>query len=187
MQNQAGERKPGLEIFRFADAVDLEASGIMGHKPLTQVQQEGVSELVEAGYGEGARSLVLVNMPGFSLVHVWFKSHFPLLLHSHDEDCLYYVIAGSLQLGRETLEAGDGFFIRANVPYSYTAGPRGVEVLEIRHASAFDFVNHSRDVGFYRRAAQTAARNYERWKGMAPPSEQADPQTATTMGEGLSE
>ncbi len=159
-----------MSIFRFAEAVDLEETGIMRHAPLSPAQAEGVQALVAAGYGEGARSRVLVDLPGFSLVHVWFKAEFPLLLHSHDQDCLYYVVAGSLRLGREILEAGDGFFIEADVPYTYTAGPQGVEVLEYRNANGFDFVNHARDAAFYQRAAQTAANQREAWLDMPPPS-----------------
>jgi len=162
--------RPAFQIFRFRDSVDLQETDIMSYKPLTEVQQRGVQSLVEAGYGEGAESRVLVNLPGFSLVHVWFKSDFPLLLHSHDQDCLYYVVAGSLRLGRETLAAGDGFFIPAGVPYTYRPGPRGVEVLEVRHANAFDFVNHARDEAFYRHAVESVAGHLATWAGEGRPS-----------------
>jgi hypothetical protein len=36
-------------------------------------------------------------------------------------------------MGSQTLQAGDSFFVPADAPYLYTAGPTGVEVLEIRH------------------------------------------------------
>ena len=100
----------------------------------------------------------------------WFKKNYPLALHSHDADCLYYVIAGSLQLGTETLGPGDGFFIEANVPYTYTPGPEGVEVLEFRTASHFDFVNHARNEKFYDRGAATIGENLEDWRRARPPS-----------------
>ncbi|MDQ1430431.1 MAG: hypothetical protein QOF40_1033, partial [Actinomycetota bacterium] len=35
--------------------------------------------------------------------------------------------------------AGSGF-VPADAPYAYTAGPEGIEILEFRHASAFDMV-----------------------------------------------
>ena len=36
-------------------------------------------------------------------------------------------------MGNQVLRAGDSFFIPAEAPYVYTAGPDGVEILEIRH------------------------------------------------------
>jgi hypothetical protein len=41
-------------------------------------------------------------------------------------------------MGRDTLGPGDGFFVGSDVPYSYTPGPEGVEVLEFRHT---DYLN----------------------------------------------
>ena len=70
-----------------------------------------------------------------SLVHAWFGPGYRLPRHTHSADCLYYVISGSAVLGNHTLRAGDGFFVPANAPYQYDAGPEGVEVLEIRGAT----------------------------------------------------
>jgi hypothetical protein len=36
--------------------------------------------------------------------YAWFKSGYPLPLHSHDADCYYLVIAGSMKVGSEVLE-----------------------------------------------------------------------------------
>jgi hypothetical protein len=36
------------------------------------------------------------------------------------------------------LAAGEGFFVPAGHPYTYEAGPDGVEVLEFRHATTFN-------------------------------------------------
>ena len=74
-----------------------------------------------------------------SLTYCWFKSGFPLPHHSHSADCLYFVVAGSLKIGSEELGPGDGFFLGADVPYSYVPGPEGVEVLEFRTSDKFDF------------------------------------------------
>jgi PAS domain S-box-containing protein len=46
---------------------------------------------------------------------------------------MYYVISGEAHMGNQVLRAGDSFFVPADAPYVYTAGPDGVEVLEIRH------------------------------------------------------
>jgi hypothetical protein len=71
---------------------------------------------------------------GMSLAHVWFGANFPLFRHSHPGygDCLYYVIAGEILLGRQRLGAGSTFFVPNGQPYKYTAGPAGVELLEFR-------------------------------------------------------
>ena len=70
---------------------------------------------------------------GFSLVYLYFKPNFPLFRHRHENDCLYVLLSGSARMGNQTLRAGDSFFVPAYAPYFYTAGPEGVEVLEIRH------------------------------------------------------
>jgi hypothetical protein len=104
-----------------------------------------------------------VNIPGFSLAHVWFKADFPLPLHSHDADCLYYIVAGSLQLGTETLGPRDSFFVPAHAAYAYRPGPDGVELLEIRHANTFDFQMFARSQAFYDKALATVDARREDW------------------------
>ncbi len=71
---------------------------------------------------------------GMSLAHVWFGANFPLFRHSHPKfgDCLYYVIAGEIVLGKRRLGPGSTFFLPNGMPYKYTAGPAGVELLEFR-------------------------------------------------------
>jgi hypothetical protein len=56
-----------------------------------------------------------------------------LFRHQHDVDSLYVVISGSVVdfMGSESLRPGDCFSVPAGTPYYYTAGPDGVEVLEI--------------------------------------------------------
>jgi quercetin dioxygenase-like cupin family protein len=159
-----------FRIFRAAEAPGLMESGIMDIVPFTGEQSAGMGKLVEAGYLEGDETRVLINVPGFSLVKAWFKKGYPLARHSHDSDCLYYIVAGSLQLGTETLGPGDGFFVGADVPYTYTPGEAGVEVLEFRHASKFNFVNHARNASFYVRGAATISKNLDTWRQAKPPS-----------------
>ncbi|HIC35105.1 MAG TPA: hypothetical protein EYM33_09810 [Pseudomonadales bacterium] len=77
---------------------------------------------------------------GMNLVHVWFGPNFPLFRHSHPKygDCLYYVVAGEVILGRRRLGPGSGFFVPNGMPYKYTAGPAGVELLEFRAGGGED-------------------------------------------------
>jgi quercetin dioxygenase-like cupin family protein len=105
--------------------------------PMSEQIQTGAAAALSNGASLGAQLRVLVRQApedgGFSLIHIWFKPGYPLLRHSHNVDCLYYVISGSAIMGSQTLQAGDSFFVPADAPYLYTAGPTGVEVLEIRH------------------------------------------------------
>jgi quercetin dioxygenase-like cupin family protein len=153
----------GFQIFRAADAPGLMEAECMSVEPFTEVQRAGMDRVMQSGYLDGDEIKVLCRLPGFSLTHVWFKEGYPLPLHSHDADCLYYVISGSLRLGTEELGARDSFFVPADVPYTYKPGPEGVEVLEIRHASMFNFVNHARGAAFWDKAAEATAERRDAW------------------------
>jgi mannose-6-phosphate isomerase-like protein (cupin superfamily) len=161
----------GFTIYRAKDAQGLMEAACMSIAPRTDIQAEGLKKVMAAGYGEGEQCRVLVSLPGFSLTHAWMKTEYPLTLHSHDSDCLYYVVAGDLRLGTEELGPQDCFFVPAGVPYTYKPGPNGVEVLEFRHATQFNFVNYSKNAAFYEKAAETCAANLETWRTAKPPSQ----------------
>ena len=159
-----------LQFFRGADAPGLVESGVMAMGPMTPEQRGGMKKMVEAGNLAGDEVKVLVNIPGFSLTRAWLKKDYPLLLHSHDSDCLYYVVAGSLEMGTEKLGPGDSFFVPGGAAYSYRPGPEGVEVLEFRHANQFDFQNLTKNEAFYEKAAQTVAANLDGWRQAKRPA-----------------
>ncbi|HEX7857847.1 MAG TPA: hypothetical protein VF503_29560 [Sphingobium sp.] len=154
----------GFQIFRAADASGLMEAACMEMAPMSDAQRQGMRKLVEAGYLHGDDVRILVDLPGFSLAHAWLKKDYPLTLHSHDSDCLYYVVAGNLKIGTEELGAGDSFFVPQGVPYTYRPGPEGVEVLEFRHSDKFNFLNLSKGAAFYEKAAETIAANVDNWK-----------------------
>ena len=164
------EASQGFQIFRAKDAPKLMESGCMAIAPITPLQRTGVMKAVEAGYTDGDVVKVLVQMPGFSLTHAWMKKNYPLALHSHDSDCMYYVIAGTTRVGTEELGPRDSFFVPANVPYTHKPGPDGVEILEIRHETSFNFVNLSKTAAFWDRATEIVAANRDDWKTAQPPS-----------------
>ena len=87
-----------------------------------------------------------------------------LPLHSHNADCLYYIIAGSLRMGNQELGPRDSFFVPSDVPYAYKPGPDGVELLEIRHEGQFNFAPHGNSLAYWEKLAETAAANREGWK-----------------------
>ena len=126
----------GIRIHRGKDAPELHASGAAvsdfgDHDELREIATRLASSecsltrlLVHQGRDEG----------GLSIVYLFFKPNFPLFRHQHDVDSLYVVISGSVvdfMGGGETLRPGDCFSVPAGTPYYYTAGPEGVEVLEI--------------------------------------------------------
>ena len=164
-------RQRGMSIFRAADAQDFMAAGVMAAPTVADDARAPFGEVVAAGSGTGAEVKVLTRQPtdagGFQLVRLWFKPNYPLPRHSHDVDCLYYVLSGSLTMGNQTLRPGDGFFVPADAPYQYDAGPDGVEVLEIRHdVGVFDM--QIPDIGAARWAAMltTVEANRDAWKAM---------------------
>jgi mannose-6-phosphate isomerase-like protein (cupin superfamily) len=158
-----------FQIFRAADAPGLMEAGCMDVKPFTPVQRAGMDKAIAAGYLRGDQVTVLTQLPGFGITHVWFKEGYALPLHSHDADCMYYIISGSLRLGTEELGPRDSFFVPCDVPYTYKVGKGGVELLEIRHKTRFNFVNHANGEAWWNRAAEQAAQHSEAWKTATPP------------------
>ena len=160
-----------FRIYRGIDAPDLNETEKMTLAGLTPIVEAGIGRWVAAGVGEGNVTKVLFSLPHMSLTYAWFKSGFALPLHSHDADCLYYIIAGSLKLGPEELGSGDGFFVGRDVPYTYKPGPDGVEVLEFRTVDAFDMKFQGRTEAYWDKivAGMDTARPH--WDDEAPPSQ----------------
>lgn len=168
---QANNRDtPRLRVFRWGESADCEGIDNMHSEPLAPVAAEGASRLMAAGIEHGHENRVLFSGGGLSLVYVWFKSGYPLPRHSHNTDCLYYIIAGSLSLGTERLDAGDGFFVGAGIPYTYVPGPEGVEVLEFRGSEYFNIEVLAENPGFWKSALKTVQQSREKWPVEARPS-----------------
>jgi hypothetical protein len=157
-------------IFRASDAPGLMEVGHMAVGPYTDLQREWVTKAKEVGLLDGDVVKVLCDLPGFHLTYAWLKAHYPLPLHSHDADCLYYILAGDLRMGTEQLGPGDGFFVPAETAYAYTPGDQGVEVLEFRTASRFNMLNLAKGERFWAKAVETIAAHSESWRTAEPPS-----------------
>jgi len=168
-----GSGKPGARfaIYRATEALNYAEHDVMTMDAITPVVAEGLGHFQGTGNGDGQLVRLLFAAPGFSLTHVWFKSGYPLPLHSHNSDCLYYIVAGSLQVGRETLGVGDGFFIRRDVAYTYEPGPQGVEVLEFRNTDKFNIRFRSDSKTVWEQAAAMLAAHREVWTREPPPSQ----------------
>lgn len=155
------------ERTRFAIFRGKEARGAadiaMEYAPATPIVAEGARRAMEAGAEAGTELKLLFAIPGFSLTYAWFKSDFPLPRHSHNVDCLYYIVGGSLRFGQEELGVGDGFFVGKDVPYAYRAGAAGVEVLEFRAADVFDIKVLANNPAFWDTAVETVRSRQSQW------------------------
>ena len=159
-------------LFRAADALDYANAEVMtADREPDDVTRSGMAALYEAGMLEGSQVSLLFSRPGLSLTYVWFKSGYALPRHSHNADCAYFIIAGSLRMGEEELGPGDGFFIGCDVPYAYVPGDKGVEVLEIRTSNLFDFTALVGSSTWYENAAARMREARLRWPAESvPPS-----------------
>jgi quercetin dioxygenase-like cupin family protein len=152
----------GLSIFRSGDATPLDATVMSPPRLDPEIPRSLDLSPIAAGtttdvlfLGEGDN--------GFSLVRARFKTGYRLPRHSHDSDCLYYVVAGSAVLGNQVLQAGDGFFVPADAPYAYEAGPDGVEVLEFRRATSFNIDVRDQTVERWQPIVAAAVANHDQW------------------------
>jgi hypothetical protein len=128
----------GIQLFGHADARMLPETGMMS---MPTMDPPAPQEMGEWAMSSGHVVKVLFGdpaSPGMSLVWSWFAPHYPLPRHSHSADCLYYVTKGEAHLGNRVVHEGEGFFVAADAPYAYTAGPDGIEILEFRGVSSFD-------------------------------------------------
>jgi len=171
-QREPGESRSsgrrGIRLFRSKDAPGLFESGTMS-SPIFDPDDE--RELSADGPRSGNIALgghdaVLFRgerEDGYSLVRAWFAPHYVLPRHSHDADCLYYIVEGSISMGSQVLEAGDGFFVPSGAPYAYEAGDDGVVVLEFRMRTSFNMIIPGGQVDRWRRMAAVADLHAEEW------------------------
>jgi mannose-6-phosphate isomerase-like protein (cupin superfamily) len=161
-----------FSIFRFANAGPMHRSAL-DDKP--QTVREGLARLPMVSDGAvGFQGKCLFDIPGLSLTQGWFKSGFPLPLHAHDSDCLYYVIAGSMRVGTEELGPGDGFFVPRNVAYTHSPGDEGVEILEIRLADYLQTTYVSKSPETWEKIGQEMRSRKQRWADEPRPRYDAD-------------
>jgi quercetin dioxygenase-like cupin family protein len=160
--------RQGMTLFSAANAVELFESETMSFPAFAPGDLEAVSaeelDLSPAAVGNDDQVLFRgEGDEGFSLVRAWFAPHYVLPRHSHDADCLYYLAEGSIVMGARTIEAGNGFFIPADAPYAFEAGPDGAVVLEFRQRTSFDMKVTPGQIARYRKMAEVGAAHAEEW------------------------
>ena len=156
-------RQRGLQVFRRSDGVDLDDTSLMSQPVMDPPPGRDVLKAVGAASGYVIK--VLFGDPdggGMSLIRAWYAPDYALPRHSHDVDCLYYVLSGEAHLGNQVVPAGDGFFVPANAPYAYTAGQDGVAVLEFRATSSFG-INVTESLSRWEQIAELARAHREDW------------------------
>jgi quercetin dioxygenase-like cupin family protein len=158
--------REALTLFDFDDAVPLGEAGMMSMPTMTEPAPEQMADWVTAG-GQDVRVLFRqAGDDGCSLVWAWFGPHYILPRHSHSADCLYYVVKGEAHLGNRVVKAGSGFFVPADAPYAYQAGPEGIEILEFRGATSFD-MKISESLPRWERILEGAREHSETWAAAA--------------------
>jgi quercetin dioxygenase-like cupin family protein len=151
-------------VFYERDAPSLDETGMMEYKS-TEESVADSQKLLDAGVMSGSVITQLFRHSGengFSLVSVWFKPNYHLPRHSHNVDCLYYIVGGQVLMGSRVLGVGDGFYIPGDQVYGYRAGPEGAEVLEFRHATDFD-IKLDEKPEVFDRIAETVKENRDQW------------------------
>ena len=173
-EEQSGQRRR-IDFFYDKDGCEVDEQ-TMPREGFDDKILSALGRMTEAGVEEGLgdRTRIIFKESGdngMSLVHCWFKSGFVLPFHSHSTDCLYYILGGELRMGSRVLRKGDGFFLPAEVGYGYEAGPEGVEVLEFRNASRFNFMFRSNPDSRWDKVIETYRERTEIWEQEVPPSE----------------
>jgi hypothetical protein len=165
MADETRARRRGLQLFSPAEPVNTEQ--LRMEPPVWD--QPAVDALPEffSGKGSAERKLFVDpdGTPDNRLSLLWLKlaSNYQLPRHSHTGDCLYYVVTGEVRLGNRTIEAGGGFFVPSDAPYSYVAGPDGAEVLEFRsYGQPINSRIHETPSG-WKRILEGVRANRDRW------------------------
>lgn len=155
----------GMRFFDKAAARPLHETGMMSMPTTEGDVGDQMMEWALSG-GHIVNVLYQDSDDGMSLVWSWFGPGYELPRHSHSADCLYYVLSGEAHLGSRVVEAGSGFFVPADAPYAYSAGPDGIQILEFRNVSSFD-MRITESVGGWDRIVDTVREHSDDWKAAA--------------------
>lgn len=123
----------------------------------------GLGQMREQSDTGGAAALTLFSSQTMHVSYVWFKSGYPLPIHSHDAECYYLVIAGEMKVGSEVLGKGDGVLIPADAPYSVTPLDKGVEFIEFRDSPDYDTHYRAKTDAYWDRVAATRRERKDIW------------------------
>ena len=159
--------KPGLrfQLFNGSPVGELDDLMTPPEMPASVIESFELADIALVNEGFRTEPIFCDSDPaGFSLVNIRLAPEAILPSHTHEVDCLYYVLSGSIVLGRRTLGAGAGFFVPADQPYGYRAGSEGAAVLEFRRSTRFGMVITDGSASRWREIVDTAKR-HNGWPG----------------------
>jgi len=158
------------EIFRKTDYRDNGEHGIIEARETSSGMSEALAEFHKHGFEAGQQVSMAYSRRGVSLTHVWFKSGHPLPLHAHSENCLYFLLAGSIRTGSEELGLGDGFFAGGQNQHTYEMGPLRAEVLKFRARDNIDIRFMVRKKSVWDKTIAKLKERRTDWIAEAPPN-----------------
>ena len=158
-------KRAGLRQYRKSEAPPIYETDMMSMPVVEPAAPEQFLEWASSG-GQVVKVLYRDDSSGMSLLWAWFGPNYVLPRHSHDSDCLYFIHRGEIRAGNTVLSEGDGFFVPADAPYSYRAGPDGVEVLEFRGATSFN-MRITESLARWDQVVEAARANRDRWAAEA--------------------
>lgn len=85
-----------------------------------------------------------------------FAPGLPALLHSHPDDCVYYVERGSFLMGNREIGPGEGFLTRKNQPYSFVVGANGARIIEFTTGPRNHITIHDAHVAAWKERVEKA-------------------------------
>jgi quercetin dioxygenase-like cupin family protein len=161
----------GVRVYRASDAPALHESGATRSDFGSNTELLDVATKLASSDCSISRLLVHQTREegGLSIVYLFFKPNFPLFRHAHDVDSLYVVISGSIVdfMGQARLCPGDIWSVKAGTTYWYTAGPSGVEVLELfRDADTATIIYTANPPERLEEAKEAVRANEPKWKSI---------------------
>ena len=173
MNGEIAERK--FKIYRAAEAQQMLARdrSVLQHNDVPHPETvAGVKRFAAAaGVANGATAKVIFSSPSLHISYAWFKSGFPLPVHSHDVNCFYLIVAGSMRFGAAQVGKGDGVFVPAGMPYTATPGAEGVEFIEVRTSDDYGTRYRGQTLEYWDRIVSAIEARQESWATERPPLE----------------
>lgn len=82
----------------------------------------------------------LGSASSLQLFEIAYEPGAAIEVHSHREDEIIYIVAGSMKLGARTVLPGTSIFVSADTLYGFEAGPEGLRMLNFRPRRDDSFV-----------------------------------------------
>ena len=164
-----------MALFRAGEGVALDHE-TMPFEGIDAATLAGLGRIMASGpkAADASHTTILFQSggeDGVSLSHAWFKTGFISPRHSHNADCIYYILAGEARFGSARLGPGDGIFVPADQAYVLEVGDAGCELLEFRNAAQFNIHFKGNDEAHWEKVAQSYTRHMPQWEAEIPPSQ----------------